>query len=401
MGWYEKIKSVFMDSSRVHIGPDESEIEIIIPKSLYIRELAIYTATSLIANAISQSEIKVYQGGKAVKNEEYFSLNIKPNPNESASAFWQKVLEKMLRASPGKGALCFISGKNLYCADDYSIVEKRPFLGNIYGGISIDQYLIDRNFTSDQCFIFRLENTQANHLIKQMYDDYGKIVSKAMEAYKASNSTKFKLKVKGAKAGDPEFNETFEKVLKQPIQQVTNGEKKVYIEYEGYELEPMKIDGSQKNSDDVVKLIDQIFKITGKAYKIPESLMLGNITNMNDVIKSFLTFAVDPVADMISKTLTGQYGLDNWINGNYYKVDTSGVNHVDIFDMANNIDKLISSAFMCIDEVRERTGMDIIDEEWSSKHVLTKNYEFMEKMMKEVKEGGNSSEENTDDGGRD
>lgn len=398
MGWFEKIKGVFTDSTQVHVGPNESEIEITIPNSLYIRELAIYTATSLIANAISQCEIKVYQNNKSIKNEDYFSLNIKPNPNESASEFWQKVVNKMLRASPGKGALCFISGRNIYCADDYAIVEQRPFLGNIYGGVSVDKFLLDRKFTARDCFIFKLENTQANNLIKGMYEDYGNIVSKAMESYKDSNVQKFKLKVDGAKAGDPQFNETFEKVLREPIQKFTSGEKKVYIEYSGYELDPMKTDGTQKNSDDVIKLIDQVFKITGKAYKIPESLMLGNITNMNDVIKAFLTFAVEPVTDMIGKVLTGGYGLEEWQKGNYYKVDTSGINHIDIFDMANNIDKLISSAFMCIDEVRERTGLDVIDEEWSKKHVLTKNYEFMEKMMKEVDEGGNGSEKNTDYG---
>ena len=399
MGWFEKIKSAFPKSSKASIGLDESEVEITIPNSLYIRELAIYTATSLIANAISQCEIKVYQNNESVKNEDYFSLNVKPNPNESASEFWQKVINKMLRASPGKGALCFISNRNIYCADDYSIVEQRPFLGNIYGGVSVDNFLLDRQFTAKQCFIFKLENTQANNLIKSMYEDYGDIVSKAMESYKNSNAQKFKLKVDGAQAGSPEFNKTFEEVLQKPLKQFTSGDKKVYIEYGGYALEPMKTDGTQKNSDDVVKLIDQIFKITGKAYKIPESLMLGNITNMNDVIKAFLTFAVEPVTDMIGKTLTGGYGLEEWQKGNYYKVDTSGINHIDIFDMANNIDKLISSAFMCIDEVRERTGLDAINEKWSRKHVLTKNYEFMEKMMNPVNdEGGNKSEKDTDDG---
>mgnify|MGYP000801644740 CR=1 FL=1 len=78
--------------------------------------------------------------------------------------------------------------------------------------------------------------------------------------------------------------------------------------------------------------------------------MLGNITNMNDVVKSFLTFSVDPWADMIGQVLTGQYGYANWKNGNYFRVDTSTVNHVDIFDMADKIDKLISSAFASIDD---------------------------------------------------
>lgn len=42
-----------------------------------------------------------------------------------------------------------------------------------------------------------------------------------------------------------------------------------------------------KSSDDTISLIEEMFKIVGKAFKIPESLMLGNITNMNDVVKSF------------------------------------------------------------------------------------------------------------------
>ena len=65
-------------------------------------------------------------------------------------------------------------------------------------------------------------------------------------------------------------------------------------------------------------------------------------------------------------------------------MDTSGVNHVDIFDMAGNIDKLISSAFMSIDEVRDRADLDQLGEEWSRRHVLTKNYEFIDEKAKQI-----------------
>ena len=121
--------------------------------------------------------------------------------------------------------------------------------------------------------------------------------------------------------------------------------------------------------------------------------MLGNITNMNDIVKSFLTFGVDPYADMIGKVLTGQYGMEEWLEGNYYKVDTSTVNHVDIFDMADKIDKLISSSFACVDEVREKSGLDRLDEEWSSRHLLTKNYEFIDKQNLQGGEKGEQSED--------
>lgn len=385
MDWIEKIKAAFPGSSRERVGPETITIDI--PSNIYVKELAVYSAISLIANAISQSEIKVYKNNVSVKDEDYFSLNIKPNPNESASHFWHKVIEKSLRDE--KGALCFISGRNLYCADSFVLEKKRPFLGNIYSGVVIDDYQLDRKFTSDQVFLFKLENIQAKKLIDGLYTDIGSLIAAAVTAYKDTNAVKYKFKIDGVQAGDEKFNEEFEKILKEPLRQMLDGDAKLYVEYNGRTLEKMKSEGTSKSSDDTINFIEEIFKITGKAFKIPESLMLGNITNMNDVVKSFLTFSVDPWADMIGQVLTGQYGYTNWKNGNYFRVDTSTVNHVDIFDMADKIDKLISSAFASIDEVRDKAGLDILDEEWSAKHLLTKNYEFIDKKNKMI--GGNSS----------
>ena len=63
---------------------------------VYYKELAIQTAISLIANAISKCEIKVFEKGKEVKNKTYYELNIQPNKNESSSQMWHKAIEKMV-----------------------------------------------------------------------------------------------------------------------------------------------------------------------------------------------------------------------------------------------------------------------------------------------------------------
>lgn len=49
----------------------EETIVIDIPATIYYEELAIYTAQSYLANAISMCEMRVYSGGKPVKNEDY------------------------------------------------------------------------------------------------------------------------------------------------------------------------------------------------------------------------------------------------------------------------------------------------------------------------------------------
>lgn len=392
MGFADRLKEIFPKTITARQGPVEDTVYIDVPTEIFVKELAVYTATSLIANAISQSEIKVYKGGESVKDEDYFSLNIKPNKNESASQFWHKVVEKMLRSE--KGVLCFISGRELYCADDFTLEQKRPFLGNIYSGVVVDGLTLQRKFTANDIFLFKLENIQARKLIDGMYQEYGQVIASAMEAYRDTNASKYVLKIDAIQAGDENFNKEWEEILKEPLRRYINGEAKVYIQYQGKELSKLKSEGSQKGADDTIKLVEQSFKIAGEAFKIPQSLMLGNITNMNDVVKSFLTFGVDPYADMMGKVLTGQYGMESWMEGNYFRVDTSTVNHVDIFDMADKIDKLISSSFACIDEVREKAGLDTLEEEWSRRHLLTKNYEFIDKQNLQ---GGDESGEGKDD----
>ena len=386
MSWIDQIKAEFPKTSVERVGPETITIDV--PSNIYIKELAIYSATSLIANAIAQSEIKVYKNNQSVKDEDYFSLNIKTNPNESASHFWHKVVEKALRDE--QGALCFISGRNLYCADSFVLESKRPFLGNIYSGVVVDDFQMQKKFTSNDVFLFKLENIQAKRLIDGLYTDIGSVIATAIGAYKDTNGVKYKFRIEGLQAGDEKFNEEFEQILKEPLRKFIDGDAKLYVEYTGRVLEKMKSDGTPKSSDDIVGLMEEIFKMTGKAFKIPESLMLGNITNMNDVVKSFLTFSVDPWANMISEVLTGQYGYANYMKGNYFRVDTSTVNHIDIFDMADKIDNLIRSAFASVDEVRDKAGLDKLDEEWSKKHLLTKNYEFIDKKNEVI--GGNSSE---------
>ena len=47
--------------------------------------------------------------------------------------------------------------------------------------------------------------------------------------------------------------------------------------------------------------------------------------------------------------------------------------HIDIFDLATSIDKLIASGFLSIDEVREKVGLRGFNEEWSTLHWMTLN----------------------------
>ena len=52
--------------------------------------------------------------------------------------------------------------------------------------------------------------------------------------------------------------------------------------------------------------------------------------------------------------------------------------HIDIFDIAEKIDKLIASGMYCIDELRKKLGDAELNTEESRKHFITKNYEKLD-----------------------
>lgn len=360
-------------------------VVISIPSSLYYKELALYTATSLIGNAISKCEFKTYVNNVAVKKEDYYLLNIAPNKNENASLFWHKVIRKMIR-NP-KGALVVELRGELHCAEDFSIKEERPVLGNLYDGVVLDGNLqLEKIFRAEEVFLFKMEDENVKALIDGLYEEYDKLLQTAARAFRDTNGRKFKFKVNGAKQGDEEFNEEFKTVISREIKAYMENEYATYVEYDGEILEE-QVEKQRVNSDDVIKLRKDVFEIVGQAIKIPQSLMTGNVTSVKDVMDVFLTFAVDPWADTITEVLNKRATVWEYMKGNYYKVDTGKIKHRDIFDLAPNVEKLVGSSVLNPDEVREELDRQPLETEWSQTYYMTKNIAKTEDVAEGV-EGG-------------
>lgn len=358
-----------------------------IKAQIYFKEVALYTAISYIANAISKCEIKTFVKGKEVKEEEYFILNYSANINENSSLFWHKVIEKIFYSTKGEALVIVGRDKKLYCADDYTVNEF-PMLGNRYENIRVGTLSLNRSYTIDEVFLFKLENTQVNRIIDGLNENYSELLTYAIKNYRKSNSSKYKLKLEEIEAGDEEFNETFEKIIKKQLKNFIESENAVYPEYKGQVLDDVTPKNIMKDSADILSIKKDIFETTAQAIKIPQSLMTGNITNVKEVMNTFITNAIDPYAKMIERELTRKEGYKKWKEGNYAKVDTSKINHIDILDVAEKLDKLISSGTACVDETRALIDMEPLNTDFSKTHFITKNYDTIENRLK----GGDNNE---------
>ena len=351
---------------------------------VYYKELAIQTAISLIANAISKCEIKVFEKGKEVKNKTYYELNIQPNKNESSSQMWHKAIEKMFDDE------CIIVSvaNELHVANNYH-VDEYPILGNVYKGITIGDknvYQLDKTFKYNEVFRLKLNDVNIKNLINGLANDYEDLLELAIKKYKSSNQQKYILELDNIKANDTNFQKTYKEIVQQQLKSFMENDNAVYPQFRGYKLNDISGNKSATCTDfkDIRK---DMFEVVAQAFQIPLPLMFGDVDNLDTTINQFLTFCIDPIADMMSEELTMKiYGkFESWNKGNYIVVDTSSILHIDVLDIADKADKLIASGICSIDEARKIIGFNALDEEYSTIHFMTKNYDTAENMLNSIK----------------
>lgn len=351
-------------------------------RQIYFKELGLQIAISYIANTISKCEFKVYEGGKEVKNELYYMLNVNPNPNQNSSQFLNALVTRYYRN--GEVLVYPDTRKNrLYVADGFSMEEK-PLAENMFSNISVEKETLVRKYKASDVLYFRLDDVQIKRLIDGAFEQYSTVMQAAIDGFIRRNGKKYKLVLDQYKAGDPEFQKIYNDYLKKQLETFVNASNAVYPQFKNQDLQEFDKSAAVNygGSQDVIAIRKEMFDVIAQAFKIPLSMMYGNITNINDMINMFLTFTIDPLADMLSEEITRKmFPFKDWKKGNYVKCDTSSISHVDILDVADRVMNAIGSGVVSIDEVRSRIDMPPLDNDLGKHHFVTRNYATPEEVL--------------------
>lgn len=345
---------------------------------LAFKEMALHIGISYIANTLSKCEFKVYENGKEEQNKLYYMLNVSPNPNQNSSQFINKFIERYFYA----GHSLIVPHRNfIYCADSFDIDDTNPLRENTFYNVTFNCHQIKQKHKASDVFYIQLDNKNVKALIDSLYMQYGEVISRALATYKRTNAAKYKLLMEQYQAGDTRFKKQYDEVIKDQLKTFLDGDNGVYPQFKGIDLQEFSTK-TPSNTSDIIAMRKEIFDVVGQALKIPQSMMYGNITNMNEIVKVYLSICIDPLADMISEEFTRKYfSFDEWRAGNRVEVDTSCINHVDILEVADKVDKAVSSGVTSIDEMRKRLGMNELETEFSQAHWMTKNYALAEDML--------------------
>lgn len=372
---------VTSNSDIVPVGTDISHDS----ASLYFKAAAIDTAISYVTGALANCEIKTYDNDEEKRGVLYRMLNLQPNPNQNAAQFKEQFFYNLMYRGD---ALAVVINDNLYAADSFAI-DKVPCGKNVFKSVSVEGFDCGLNFDSSECLYMTYGNKRARSLIDGMYREYSELMTSAASSFNAAAGTKWILDVARNPTKDREFAKKDQEEQADPknaLQTFMRKANSIYFQTRGQSLEKVDINGC--TADDIIKIRKDAYEATAGVFKIPPPMIFGNMTNLNENVEAFLTFAIKPLAKQLEEESTGKFitALD-WAKGSRLVVDTSRIKFVDIFGIAAPIANLLGSGFS-LDELRDQISWPLIGTEQSQEHFITRNYSPLDELFRQISQGG-------------
>ena len=376
LSWFDKDTNTLMLDAV--IGDLTTEI--------YFKELAVQSCINLIANTVARSEFRTFEQGKEVRRDNYYLFNVEPNPNKNASKFWRDVVSRLVYDNE-----CLVIQQNdkFYVADSFT-VDRYAFRDYRYSGITIDDFALESVYFSPQVFHFELHNKRVKTVIDGLYESYSKLIAASQEHYKRNNARRGVLEISTSYPKTEDAEQALEDLLKNKFRRFFEAEGGAVLplangmKYTELTNQPGTSKGSIEGRD-IRAFVDDIFDFVAMAFQVPPQLLRGNVADTEKAVNNFLTFCVNPLAELLTDEINRKmYGKRAYLERTYMKLDTSHIRAVDIKDVANALDVLVRIGAYCVDDCLQHLGMEPLNTEWSKARWMTKNYQPIETVI----EGG-------------
>lgn len=381
MGFWNWLSGKMMGGQTIEI--DAKTVEEYVNQGEFSRlvteEFLIHSAINLIANSISKCEFKTFQKGRELCKDEYYMWNYEPNANQNSSQFIQELVSRLLYNN--ECLVVEVRGQLLiaesFCKEEYALNE------TIFSGVARNGFTFGRSFRMSEVLYFRLNNKNIRCLLTNLCNGYNKLLQDAVDKYEKAGGEKGILTIdaqaSGRKYGDKTFEEVFEDLMNKRFEKFFKNRNAVLPLFNGFGYVPRTgAEQSKKSTSevkDITDLTDEVLMKVSQAFNIPVSLLKGDVSDVKEITKNFLTFCIDPICNMLTGEINRKrYGKAEVMKNNYLRVDTSCAMHVDIFEIAEKVDKLIASGLYCIDELRKKIGETELGTDEARKHYITKNY---------------------------
>ena len=356
----------------------------------YLREIAIQTVVGYIARSIASSKFRYLVNGERQYDDIDYMLNVRPNISQNASEFWQQFVFKLI--TENEVLAVFTDDGQLIIADSYSRSEY-ALVPDLFSSVVYRNFTYQRNFSEDDVLFLQFNNRNILTFMNQMFTDYAALYNNIYTSQLRNNQIRGTLKIDSNQAQDEASINRANALVNRIFKSFSERAVSIIPLFKGYEYNEINSGGSNgTDSNESMQILDGLTNELADILGVPRALLHGDVTNLNDLLKSFIKFTIDPINQAIEQELNAKIiGKDDYQKGE--RIQIIGIKATDALENAEAADKLVSSGNYTNNEVRVKLGDEPSDDPNLDVFYITKNYTTASD-MNTTSEGGENNENN-------
>lgn len=357
----------------------------------YIKRWALDTCINHIARTISQTKFEIMDAGVKENNSTtYYKLNVRPNTDESAATFWQKVIRKLIYDN--EVLIVVTDTKDLIIADDF-VREEYALYDDIFKQIMVDDFEFERNFKMSEVIYLEYNNESINNLLSGLFSDYGEIFGRLYQANLMNNQIRATLSTDANFTLNDKSQEAMQNFINKAYEAYASNDIAIVPIQKGYTYEEHSSKNASKTSsqiEDLAKVPNQLLSYVARNLGIPVGLINGDTADIEAMTDNYMKFCIKPIIEKITDELNAKlFSERGYKEGK--RIKAISIDQKGPLEVSEAVDKLIASGSFNRDEIRELTGYEPIGSEEMQKFIITKNYQTVDEESADS-EGGDIDE---------
>ena len=359
-------------------------------------EYAYGLCVQIVGNLVGACEKKTFKQGKQIEEKLYYQLNVNPNATQSSNVFWKKIINSMFY-NCGEALVVEIAG-DLHVASSFT-VEKKPFVGNIYKDVYVDDIKVRKNngvFKEREVWHFDFSDfLKSKALVSGEF--YSKILKIVSKQYLKKKYDKSVFEVPGVNPLNPgERDIQMRSVMEETVKKFVDVERDATLVLDGNvkigKYESTMGEGYNDDAPNILSFSDNIMQVIASMFSLPLGVLKGEDVSLNAHIKLFLNPLLTTIEDEINRKKFNQY---TYLSGSRVVISTVNIQQVSPMEKAQTNDLNLRSGIYSVNEIRRYEGMEIIKEKWADAHFMTLNYDVVDKFIDGTQGSGGGVNKNS------
>ncbi|GAA5416203.1 hypothetical protein Pryu01_01235 [Paraliobacillus ryukyuensis] len=341
----------------------------------YLKQMALETCISFIGRSMSQSDFRIMKDGSRQIDDWHYLLNVRPNTDQTASAFWQDFIYRLIDENE---VLAILTDNNdLLIADDFERVEYAVY-PDTFRNVTVKDYTFNRTFQMDKVIYLEYNNEKLKRFMSGMFDDFGNLYSRMIEISMRNHQIRGTVGVETNQDLSEENRNKLQKFIDKLFTSFRNNTVALVPKLKGFTYDEVANGDSKGQSVEEISklkrtLVDNVANILG----IPTALVHGELAEYETSIKAYIKFCIGPLTKKLSDELnTKLIEKADYLTGQ--RIEVRGIAELNPLEVADAVDKLIASMAYTPNEIRVKLGDEPSTDPRLDEHYQTKNYQSSE-----------------------